>query len=249
MKTFTDNFSKQADTYQKFRPSYPLELFEFLSKQTNKHELAWDCGTGNGQSAISLSTYYSSVYATDPSEKQIENAPTNEKINYKVERAEKTNLSNETVDLITVAQAVHWFDFDKFYAEVKRVLKPNGVIAVWAYGLPTINHEVDKIIRHFHDDIVGEFWQDENRLIDKEYTTIPFPFKEITAPNFSITKELFFHDVIGLLKTWSATQKYVDHYQKDPIAVIESELRQAWSSNQSSKTATWKLVLKFGRHT
>ena len=248
MKTFIDNFSKQADSYQKFRPSYPSKLFEFLSSQTNEHNLAWDCGTGNGQSAISLTDYYKKIYATDPSEKQIENAKVHKKIIYQVETAEKTNLVSKSVDLITVAQAVHWFDFDKFYAEVKRVLKEDGIIAVWTYGLPTIEKHIDKIIKHFHDNIVGEFWQDENRLIEKEYTTIPFPFEEILTPNFSIQKEITFNETIGLLKTWSATQKYTDNFHKDPIELIENQLLQLWTNKENKKSATWKLILKVGRN-
>jgi ubiquinone/menaquinone biosynthesis C-methylase UbiE len=248
MKLFIDNFSKQAESYLKFRPSYPLELFEFLNSQTCKHQLAWDCGTGNGQSAISLTDYYNTVYATDPSKQQIENAIIHKKIIYKVETAEKTNLEDRSVDLITVAQAVHWFDFDKFYAEVKRVLKENGVIAVWTYGLPIIDNQIDKIIRDFHDNIVGEFWQAENKLIDNEYSTIPFPFEAIVAPKFSIQKELSFNEIIGLLKTWSATQKYIDKYQKDPIKLIENELRQLWTESDNKKSATWELILKVGRN-
>lgn len=247
MNTFKDNFSKQAETYQKFRPSYPTELFEFLSSIVGNHDLAWDCGTGNGQSAVSLTKYFENVHATDPSEQQIKNATAHKKIIYKVEAAEKTSLSNNSVDLITVAQAVHWFDFNEFYAEVKRVLKREGVIAIWAYGLPKIDTEIDKMIKNFHDNIVGEFWQEENRLIEKEYTTIPFPFQEIQAPTFSIQKEITLIELIGLLKTWSATQKYIDTYSVNPIDIIENELHQLWDENNSKKMATWKLILKVGK--
>ena len=248
MKTFIDNFSKQADSYQKFRPSYPSELFEFLSSLTSEHQLSWDCGTGNGQSANSLTNYYEKIFATDPSAQQIDNAKLHKQITYKAETAENTSLENKTVDLITVAQAVHWFEFDNFYSEVKRVLKQNGIIAVWAYGLPTINNSVDEIIKHFHDNIVGEFWQAQNRLIEKEYKTIPFPFEQISTPNFYIKKELTFFDILGLLKSWSATQKYIDKHHQNPIDLIENELLEIWGEKEIEKSATWKLILMVGRN-
>ena len=248
MKPFIDNFSKQVDSYHKFRPSYPSNLFEFLSSMTSEHQLSWDCGTGNGQSANSLTHYYEKVFATDPSTQQIENAKLHKRIIYRVETAEKTSLENNTVDLITVAQAVHWFNFDNFYSEVKRVLKQDGIIAVWAYGLPIIENSVDKIIKHFHDNIVGDFWQAENRLIENEYETIPFPFKQITTPNFFIQKEISFSDTVGLLKSWSATQKYIDKHNQNPIALIEKELLEIWGEKESEKSATWKLILKVGQN-
>lgn len=247
MKQFTDNFSKQSETYQKFRPSYPNQLFAYLSSLTTEHDLAWDCGTGNGQSAAGLARFYEVVYASDPSKAQIENAAQNPKIRYKVEMAEKSSLEDKSVDILTVAQAIHWFDFDKFYAEAKRVLKQNGVIAVWTYTLPSISSEIDSLIRHFHDNIVGEFWQAENKLVENEYTTIPFPFVEIETPAFTIDKLLLREDLIGLLRSWSATQKYIDKHDQNPIDQIDSELLSLWPDDQQ-RPAKWKLILKVGRH-
>ena len=174
--SFQDNFSKQSQTYLKYRPTYPVELFTYLSTLTESHDLAWDCGTGNGQAAISLTRFYESVFATDPSEQQIKNALPHSRIIYKVEIAEQSGLKDHSVDLVTIAQAIHWFHFESFYAEVKRVVKPNGIIAAWAYGLPSITLDIDKAIRHFHDNVIGHFWQSGNRMISKKYNTIPFPF-------------------------------------------------------------------------
>lgn len=185
MHTFKDNFSKHAEVYVKYRPLYPWELFEYLSSLTKEHDVAWDCGTGNGQAALNLAGYYGKVYATDPSREQIHNAIPHERIVYKAESAENpVSIEDHSVDLITVAQALHWFDFDKFYAQVRRVLKTQGIIAVWMYGIPSINSALDVIINNFHDNVVGEFWQYENKLIDQEYSTIPFPFKKIETPEF-----------------------------------------------------------------
>lgn len=248
MNTFKDNFSKQAEVYVKFRPTYPTELFEFLANLTLEHKLAWDCGTGNGQSAMKLANYYEKVYATDPSQEQIKNAIPHDRIVYKVENAENpSSIENNSVDIITVAQAVHWFDFDKFYTEVKRVLKPNGIIAVWAYGVPTISKELDIIIKDFHDNIVGEFWLSENKLIDKEYSTIPFPFTEIKTPEFFIKKQVTLSETLGHLRSWSATQKYIDKYNENPMENLSQKLQQHWGGIETYKEMTWKLILKVGK--
>ncbi len=246
MDNFKDNFSKQSESYYKYRPSYPKELFEYLSNLSKKHDLAWDCGTGNGQSAIGLVEYFEKVYATDPSEKQVSNAESNPKIIYKVEKAESSSLPNNSVDLITVAQALHWFNFDKFYSEVKRVLKPEGIIAAWTYGLPQISSEIDKLVLHFHDNIVGDFWQKENQYVSDKYQTIPFPFKEIKTPSFQFQKEITIDDLNGLLLSWSATQRYQDQNGKNPVLKIKNDLQDAWKNTNESKRTTWNIFLKVG---
>lgn len=248
MSTFKDNFSKQAEIYAKFRPAYPKELFEFLKRLTAEHKLAWDCGTGNGQSALKLADYYEKVYATDPSGEQIKNATTHDRIVYKVENAEApSSIEANSVDLITVAQAIHWFDFDKFYAQVKRVLKTNGIIAAWTYGLPAITKELDSIIKDFHDNVVGEFWLPENKLVEKEYSTIPFPFNTIKTPDFFIKKQITLSEISGLLRSWSATQKYIDKYNENPLVYLSQKLQEHWKSSKAEKEITWKLILKVGK--
>ena len=247
MEIFKDNFSKQSESYQKYRPSYPLEMFEYLSSLCDSHHLAWDCGTGNGQAALGLTNYFEKVYATDPSEQQISNAKQNPNIIYKVEKAEKSSLGNNSVDLISVAQALHWFNFEKFYVEVKRVLKPKGIIAVWTYGLPQISLEIDKLTLHFHDKIVGKFWQRENKFVSEEYKTIPFPFKEIETPSFQFRRELYRSDLLGLFRSWSATQRYKDQIGKDPISKIENDLQNIWKKPKETKLTTWSIFLRAGK--
>lgn len=243
---FKDNFSKQASAYQKYRPSYPKELFFYLSNLTDNHDLAWDCGTGNGQSALGLTVYYEKVYATDPSEQQIANAIPNSKITYKIEKAENTTLEDNSVDLITVAQAMHWFDFDKFFSEVKRVLKPKGIIAIWTYSLPKISTEIDQLTLHFQEKIVGEFWQKENQFVSEEYKTIPFPFKEIETPSFKFQKEITLDDLKGLLESWSATQRYMNQHGQNPIKEIEGKLNKLWVNPKIKKPAIWSIYMKVG---
>ena len=248
MTTFKDNFSKHAEIYLKFRPTYPPELYDFLSGLTSGHNLAWDCGTGNGQSAIKIADHYEQVYASDPSKEQIRNAIPHERIIYKVENAETPgSLEDNSVDLITVAQAVHWFDFGKFCHQVHRVLKTDGIISVWGYGIPTINKELDSIIKDFHDNVVGEFWLPENKLIEKEYSTIPFPFHEIQTPDFFIKKQVSLTDTLGHLRSWSATQKYIDHNKTDPLDLLSRKLQDHWQDGEKQKEMTWKLILKVGK--
>jgi ubiquinone/menaquinone biosynthesis C-methylase UbiE len=246
--TFKDNFSKQSGTYLKYRPTYPPELFEYLAAVAPDRILAWDCGTGNGQAAIGLARYFDQVLATDPSIQQIEKASPHPNIVYKVGKAEKCELSDHSADLITVAQALHWFNFDLFYAEAKRVLKKNGIMAAWAYGLPIIEPEIDRLIRYFHDEVLGDLWQPENRLIEKEYTTIPFPFEPVAMPDFYMEKQFSPDELVGLVRSWSATQRYMDQKGKDPVPELEQQLLQYWKNPVTRKTAKWKLILKLGRY-
>ncbi|HEX9651083.1 MAG TPA: class I SAM-dependent methyltransferase [Cyclobacteriaceae bacterium] len=247
-KSFKDYFSKHSDLYLKYRPTYPVELFEYLSTLTQEHDLAWDCGTGNGQAATGLTKFYKNIFATDPSEEQIRNALPHKKIIYRVEKAEHSTLNNNSVDLITAAQALHWFEFDKFYAEAKRVLKENGIIAVWIYKLPLISCEIDKIIKHFHDYTVDEFWQFENRLVEKKYSTLHFPFEELPTPEFSIEKFLTLPELLGLIHSWSAVQRFIQKTGRDPVLELKDKLMTCWGLPEQKRKIKWKLTLKVGKN-
>ena len=245
MSDFKDNFSKQANIYAKYRPHYPPELYSYLSSLTKEHELAWDCGTGNGQAAIGLTEFYKKIIATDPSEQQIQNAVPHSNIKYLVEKAENNSIVSNSVDILTIANALHWFDFDVFYKEANRVLKKNGIIAAWAYGIPFISAEVDKVVAHFHYGILDDYWQPENRLVEKEYTTIPFPFQHIEAPSFFSERTMNLVDFIGYLNTWSATQRFMVQHKFNPTEKLFEELKTMWNEHDRKKI-TWKIVLKIG---
>jgi SAM-dependent methyltransferase len=247
MSSFKDNFSKQADMYVKYRPLYPTELYAFLSSLTSDHELAWDCGTGNGQAATGLAEFYKKVIATDPSEQQIKNCLPHKNVTYLVEKAEQSSLPSNSVDLVTVANALHWFDFDAFYKEVNRVLKNNGVIAAWTMSLPSISPDLDPIIRRYHDHTVDAHWQAENRLVEKEYTTIPFPFQTIPTPSFFCEKEMTLDGLIGYLNTWSATQRFITAQQFNPTDQLRKDLLNVWTDSTSKKKLRWRLILKVGQ--
>src|SRR5712692_1056733 len=177
-----DNFSQLSQLYAQFRPTYPKELFDFLLSLAQERKTAWDCGTGTGQLAVELATYFDKVHATDISENQIRNAVVKENIFYKIERAEQTSFSNNLFDLITVGQAVHWFDFPRFYKEVERTLKPNGVLALIGYSLVRVDAQTDNIINHLYENSIGSYWDKERKYVDEHYQTIPFPYREIKAP-------------------------------------------------------------------
>lgn len=223
-----DNFSTRAGLYAQYRPHYPKELFDYIISHVKENELAWDCGTGNGQSAIPLSRHFKKVFATDISQKQISNAPQKENIIYAIEPAEKTSLSDSSVDLVTVAQAIHWFKFHAFYAEVRRVAKPGAVIAVWTYNLLKISKEIDSIIYDHHFKMLGDYWDPERKYVNENYATIPFPFQEIKTPEFKIEVNWSLADLEGYLNTWSALQKFITANSYNPVGGVMNEIKKQW---------------------
>jgi SAM-dependent methyltransferase len=245
--TFKDHFSVQAADYAKFRPTYPDELFAFLARVAPAHHLAWDCATGNGQAAAALAARFDRVIATDASARQIANAKPAQGIEYRMARADESGIEAASVDLVTVAQALHWFDLNTFYAEAKRVLRPGGVLAVWGYNLLQIAPDIDTIVNRFYDEIVGPFWPPERRLIENGYEHLPFPFQELDAPRFEMTTRWSLDQLLGYLWTWSATQRFMAAKKIDPIALIASDLQAAWGPNQTERKVVWPLTLRIGR--
>lgn len=225
-----DNFSKQAALYAQFRPTYPQELYDFLLPIVPDLSTAWDCGTGNGQVAAELAGYFDKVYATDISIKQLNNAVQKANIIYSITPAEQTSFPAKTFDLITVAQAIHWFDFDKFYHEVKRTLKPDGILAVIGYGLVKTEPQLSKVINYLYKDVLGNYWDKERKYIDENYQTIPFPFNELPAPQLSVFYQWNLEQLIGYLNTWSAVQHYKDKNGKDPVGLIIDDLTRVCGS-------------------
>jgi ubiquinone/menaquinone biosynthesis C-methylase UbiE len=243
---FKDHFSKQAFGYSRYRPTYPGELFEYLASLCAGHDTAWDCGAGSGQAAVQLADFFQTVIATDPSKKQIANAIPHTAITYRVARAEDNQIPAASVDLITVAQAVHWFDFDKFYVEARRVLKPGGVIAVWSYSLLEVSPEIDRVIRDLYVNVVGSYWPPERRWIDEGYRTLPFPFKEIIAPSFSMISQWDLAELMGYLHTWSALQRFMEKEGYNPIDQIFRKLQPVWGDENRKRKIHWPFHLRVG---
>jgi SAM-dependent methyltransferase len=243
---FKDHFSKQAADYAKFRPRYPHKMFEYLGSLVPRRQLAWDCGTGNGQAAAGLASVFDRVIATDASEKQISNAQPHERVEYRVARAEESALESASIDLIMVAQALHWFDLDRFYAEARRVLKPCGVFAASAYRFFHITSEIDQLVNHrYHDKIVGPFWPQERELVEK-FEELPFPFAEIQTPSFEMIAQWNLEHLVGYLRSWSATQRFIAANERDPLEEIAVELRVAWGDTNQTRRVIWPLTLRVG---
>jgi SAM-dependent methyltransferase len=245
MVAFKDHFSKQAADYAKFRPSYPQELFDYLGRIAQSRQLAWDCGTGNGQAAVGLASVFDRVIATDASEKQIANAQSHKIVEYRVAPAENSGIGSETVDLIMIAQALHWFDLNRFYAEARRVLKPNGVLAASAYNLLHIEPAIDEVVNRYYYEVVGPFWPPERKLVE-QFADLPFPFHKVDAPKFEMTAQWNLDHLLGYLQTWSSTQRFIAAKGSDPLEQIMDELRRAWGDPQQVRTVIWPLTLRVG---
>lgn len=245
--TFEDHFSQFAGRYALFRPGYPKSLFEYLSSQTSGHTLAWDCATGNGQAARDLAAYYDRVVATDASEAQIKQAEPHEGIEYRVEPAEQTSLETASVDLVTVAVAVHWFDFDRFYNEVRRVLKPDGVIAVWTYYRPQIDPSLDALIARLDEEILGPYWPERIRYVHQRYQTLPFPFEPLNPPPFAVQAEWDLDQLLGFFNSWSGVMRFEEARGYHPLRELWDDLLIAWGPADRVRTITWPLEMRVGR--
>jgi ubiquinone/menaquinone biosynthesis C-methylase UbiE len=223
-----DNFSRQANAYAKYRPDYPKELFDFILSHINNKVAAWDCATGNGQTAKVLAKYFEKVYATDLSQKQLDNAEQASNIFYSLQAAEQTNFPDHYFDLVTVSQALHWFQFEEFYAEVNRVTKPGGYLAVWMYGGLTISPEIDRLKQHHYSNTLGAYWDNERKHVDDNYTSIPFPFAEINCPSFTIQFHWTIEELTGYFNTWSALQKFIASNNYNPVDDLIEKIRPYW---------------------
>lgn len=249
MSTFKDYFSKQAQAYVNFRPLYPEALFAYLASVVQAHEAVWDCGTGNGQAAVALARYFSSVIATDASEAQIRAAPVCANIAFRVAPAECSGIDNGTVDLITVAQALHWFDADRFYTEAKRVLKPGGVMAAWSYGVIELDTgPVNDAVQDFYYNVVGSYWPPERRHVENGYRELPFPFAELTPPAFNIRESWSLEGLSGYIRSWSATRCYLDAHEEDPVIALEQRLLPLWGDPSVVREIRWPLTFRVGKH-
>ena len=246
MPTFKDHFSKQAADYAKFRPRYPQELFDYLGSIAPSRQLAWDCGTGNGQAAVGLAAIFDHVIATDASEKQVSSAQSHEIVEYRVAPAENSGIASETVDLIMVAQALHWFDLDRFYAEARRVLKPDGILAASAYNLLHIEEAIDQVVNRYYHEVVGPFWPPERELVE-QFANLFFPFYEINAPKFKMTAHWNLDHLLGYLRTWSSTQRFIAAKGRDPVEQITDDLRSTWGKPGQTRSITWPLIMRVGR--
>jgi SAM-dependent methyltransferase len=244
---FKDHFSQVAAQYAAFRPTQPPALLDWVVSLAAARELAWDCGTGNGQVAVGLAEWFARVYATDASASQIAHATPNDRVQYAVAPAEASGLPAGCVDLITVSQALHWFDIDAFNREATRVLVPGGAIAVWTYQTPTVEPAVlGALFLRFARDTVGAYWPPERRLVEDGYRAVPFPFDEVAAPPFELRAEWTLAQLAGYLRTWSATMRYAAAHGADPVAAFEDEAAALLGGPDARCTVIWPYVVRAG---
>lgn len=248
MGEFKDHFSGVAGKYAEFRPVYPRALFEWIAQNAPRRERVWDCATGNGQAAVMLAEFFGEVVATDASSEQVANATKRETIRYAVASAEKSGLENQSVDVITVAQAAHWFDLPKFYAEARRVLRPDGVVLLWCYGTFRFGQdEIDRLLGEYYHDVVGPFWPSERRYIEEDYRTLEFPLTEFAAPRFDMEAEFTRERLAGYLRTWSATQRFVKAKGIDPVVELDGKLDRCWDRGETMRVISWPISIRAGR--
>lgn len=251
MATFKDHFSHQSPGYSRYRPSYPHSLFAQLAQLTPCHEKVWDCATGNGQAALALTEFFSSVFATDASQQQLAQAPQHPQITYRCMPAEATDFPSQNFDLITVAQALHWFSFEDFYREARRVLKPKGILAAWAYGLLQCEDpHVEEALHHFYHHVMwqGNYWPPERAHIDSCYRDIPFPLQELPAPAVSLCIQWNRQEFMEYLRTWSGVQNYIRIQGEDPIERhVRPALSQCWKATEKKKRFFTSLLCRVGR--
>lgn len=247
---FHDHFSGHAPLYASARPSYPQELFEFLSAQCTGSGMAIDCASGNGQATKSLLKYFDTVLMTDASAEQLKQYAGadegSEKLVRVVAVAERLPVADECADLLTVAQALHWLDFDSFCVELDRVLRPGAIFAAWSYGIHSIAPDIDALIAYLYEDLIGAYWPPERRLVEEGYAGYDFPFQEIQSPNFKLRKCWSIEQVLAYLNSWSAVQRYQREKGSNPVEAIVSPLTDLWGE-QAQREIQWPLTLKVRR--
>jgi SAM-dependent methyltransferase len=242
-----DYYSRCAEDYGKFRPTYPLALFEYLASISPARGLAWDCATGNGQAAQGLAGFFESVVATDASPEQIAKAAPHDRIAYVLAAAERAPLPDASADLVIAAQALHWFDLQRFYDEVRRVARPGGVVAAWFYSPPTVSPEVDAAIERLFSGVLGPYWPPKLQKIDEWYTALDFPFDGVAFPKFQLAHDWDLARLCGYFGTWPSSASYREQNGSDPLDQVREELEASWGDPTTARKLVWPLHMRVGR--
>ena len=241
------DFSDRAASYAAFRPDYPPALCEFIATLAPHRRLAWDCGTGSGQAAVALTRYFDRVIATDASAAQLAHARPHERVEYRVALAEDSGLPDRSVALATVAQALHWFDLDRFYPEVRRVLAAGGALAVWSYGDPVLDDpELDAALQRFSKETLAPYWHPGRQHVRDSYRGLPFPFVEVATPRLTLERLWTLAEFSGYVRTWSAVGRSVGALGPDPVAPLEAELARRWGGSSARHMVRWPLSVRAG---
>ena len=241
-------FASVAREYANFRPGYPPELFAWLARVSPAREAVWDCGCGSGQASVALAQHFTAVHATDVSPEQIAAANPDERVTYKVAPAERSGLASRSVDLVTVAQALHWFEVTAFYTEAARVARPGALLVVWPYPRPAfVDAALDRRFGDFYDGIVGPYWPPERSHVEAGYRTLSFPFEEIATPAFGLDLEWTLEQVVGYVSSWSATARYRQALGTDPVPLLRESLGAIWPAEGARAEVRMPLTLLAGK--
>jgi len=247
MTRFADHFSRDSVAYARFRPGYPPQLFAWLASLPANRSVAWDCGTGTGQAAALLTPHFELVIGSDPSRAQLAAADRTSGAFYIAGSSESSALATRRVDLVTVAQALHWFDRDRFYQEVSRVIAPGGGFAAWSYGVLRSTPAVDAVIARFYHETLGPWWPPERTLVENRYRDLAIPIAEVAAPRFAIAARLSLEELLGYIRTWSAVGRFIAGRGHDPIPELGDALLPVWGEPSAARSITWPLTLRAGR--
>ncbi|NUR23596.1 class I SAM-dependent methyltransferase [Frateuria sp.] len=247
MSSFKDHFSGHAQLYRDARPLPPGDWFAWLAGQAPDRTLAWDAGCGNGQASLGLAAHFERVIATDPSAAQIGQAPSHEAIDYRVEPAERSSLAAGSASLVSVSQALHWFDLDAFHAEVRRVARPGALLAVCAYGNCSVDRAVDAVEQALYAGTLGGDWPPERALVDSGYRELPFPFPAVPAPTFMMRADWNLAQFMAYLRSWSATQRHLKRTGIDPVEQVAPELARVWGAPELVRAVRWPFFTRVGR--
>ncbi len=241
MRCPEDHFSAIAPQYSRGRFGYPSGLFDFLSTLCREHDLAWDCATGNGQSATALAERFKRVVATDISSEMLARGMPHSKVAYRCEPAESSTLETGSVDLVTVAQALHWIEHERFWSELERVSKRAAIFSYWSYLWPSVGEEIDAWLSQFRT-LIGPHWPQKSRLVHREYRELAIPFSSIPSPGFEISASWRREDCVAHLESWSAVRYAREAGLCGPIEELFSKLEEAWPSDDTRRVR-WPLLM------
>ena len=244
--SFKDHFSSVSTAYAAYRPTYPMALVDALAKVSPSHAHALDCGCGTGQLSVLLAKRFNEVTATDASAAQIAKAQPHDGVSYRTALAENSSLPDASVDLITVAQAAHWLDLDKFYDEARRIAKPHAVLALITYGILHVEGSTDAAVQHFYHDTIGPYWPPERRHVEDGYRSLPFPFSPVELPALTMTAQWNLHSLIGYLNTWSAVKAAKQTLNMNPVDTLAQVLSKDWGDPETERQISWPLSIRAG---
>ena len=243
---FKDHFSGHSADYARFRPHYPEDLFAFVADLAPARDLVWDCATGNGQAARGLADHFGSVQATDASAEQVAQATGPEHVRFSVASAEASGLEPRSVDAVTVAQALHWFDVEAFYAEIRRVARPRAAVAVWCYDLMSITPAVDEVVHRIYYETVWRYWAPERKLVEEGYASLPFPFAPVDVPEFAMTQSWTLPALMSYVDTWSSCRRFAEEHGHSAVEAERAAFEAAWGEPDAERCVRWPLLVRAG---